>query len=370
MRNPTVSRLTNSLVSQGLDAVVAVSPENFTFFAGYTAPTQPLMRWRHAAAIVTSDGRSAVMCVDMEETTIRKFDPDASLHVWAEFEHNAMATLADALASLGLREARIGLEFDYLPAGDFAALAGLMPGATFVPFEQNLARLRQIKDSDEIEILRRVSRISDDSILRALQSVGEGSSEMDIGAALSVNVAAAKADQLRLMIVATGPRSELPNVGPTDRILMHGDVCRVEIFTQIRGYLAGVCRTAVVGAPPPHAERVYGNLVECKHLLLEKVKPGASSRAIYDVFTDKLRELDMPPIGFIGHGIGLHLHEDPYLGPYADQELEAGMVLGIEPLVYRTGHGFGMQLKDMIVVTDNGCELLSDVSDTDRLMIL
>ena len=82
----------------------------------------------------------------------------------------------------------------------------------------------------------------------------------------------------------------------------------------------------------------------------------------------------LPPISFVGHGIGLFLHEDPYIGhtpmigSTRDAELEAGMVLGFEPLCYRTGHGFGMQNKDMVAVTDDGCELLSDYAETDHLL--
>ena len=78
--------------------------------------------------------------------------------------------------------------------------------------------------------------------------------------------------------------------------------------------------------------------------------------------------LDMPPIAFVGHWIGLHLHEDPYLGGAHDWELEPGMVLGIEPLIYRTGHGFGLQNKDMVAVTEDGCRLLSDRTDTSNLI--
>src|SRR6202023_3685344 len=100
------------------------------------------------------------------------------------------------------------------------------------------------------------------------------------------------------------------------------------------------------------------------------LKPGIGSRRVYELYLDKLRELEMKPSSFIGHGIGLHLHEDPYLGPTEDQLIEAGMVLGIEPLVYETGFGFGMQNKDMVLVTASGCELLSDYADTDRLLIL
>jgi len=148
------------------------------------------------------------------------------------------------------------------------------------------------------------------------------------------------------------------------------DVCRVEIFPIIGGYHAGVCRTAAVGAPPREAERIWANLTACKYMLLNAIKPGASSRTIYDLYLKKVGELGLPPISFVGHGIGLHLHEDPYLGPTEDRTLEAGMVLGIEPLIYETGYGFGMQNKDMVLVTSGGCELLSDHLDTDQLLIV
>ena len=233
-----------------------------------------------------------------------------------------------------------------------------------------LARLRQIKTPEEIDILRRLSRIADKAITDAYHSVSAGASEMDLAAALTRGVYEQGAEYFKLMIVATGERSVFPNVGPTERILKRGDVCRVEIFPMIGGYHAGVCRTAAVGAPPPHAERIWENLTACKYLLLDAIKPGASSRAIYDLYLSKLKELDLPPISFIGHGIGLHLHEDPYLGPTEDQPLEAGMVLGIEPLVYETGFGFGMQNKDMVLVTERGCELLSDYTNTDKLIIV
>jgi Xaa-Pro aminopeptidase len=142
----------------------------------------------------------------------------------------------------------------------------------------------------------------------------------------------------------------------------------VEIFPVISGYHAGVCRTGCVGRPPPHAEEIWKNLVECKYLVLDMIRPGASTMAIYKAFIEHLGRLGLPPISFVGHGIGLHLHEEPYLGKYSDVELRAGMVLGIEPLVYNTGHGFGMQNKDMVLVTETGSELLSDVTDTDTLI--
>jgi Xaa-Pro aminopeptidase len=329
------------------------------------------MRWRHAMALVTADGGTALVAVDMEANTIRAKSPAGTeIAVWREFKFDAMQVLADLLRKHGLAKARIGIELDYLPAGDFAELHELMPGADFKAGQHLLARLRQIKTPAEIEVLRRLSRIADKAITDAYYSVRGGATEMDLAAALTRGVYAQGAEYFKLMIVATGERSVFPNVGPTERVLKRGDVCRVEIFPMIDGYHAGVCRTAAVGAPPPEAERIWANLTACKYLLLAAIKPGASSRAIYDLYLAKLGELGLPPISFIGHGIGLHLHEDPYLGPTDDQPLEAGMVLGIEPLVYETGFGFGMQNKDMVLVTDSGCELLSDYADTDRLIIV
>jgi Xaa-Pro dipeptidase len=370
MRQDVIDRQVRAMKEARLDAIVSCSPENFAYVTGFMSPTQPLMRWRHAMAVVTADGKVALAVVDMEASTIRaKAGEGADVAVWREFQFDAMAVLAEVLKRHGLAAARIGIELDYLPVADFADLGKLLPHAQFVPAQALLARLRQLKTPQEIEILRKLSRIADCAITQAYGAVAAGATEMDLAAALTRGVYEQGAEYFKLMIVATGERSVFPNVGPTMRVLRRGDVCRVEIFPMIDGYHAGVCRTAAVGAPPPHAERIWASLTACKHMLLGAIKPSASSRTIYEAYLKMTDELKLPRISFIGHGIGLHLHEDPYLGP-GDQPLEAGMVLGIEPLIYETGFGFGMQNKDMVLVTANGCELLSDYTNTDKLIMV
>jgi Xaa-Pro aminopeptidase len=376
MRRDIVERQVRAMRAAGLDALISCSPENFAYLTGFVVPSQPLIRHRHAMVIVTAEDRTAIFGVDMEATTIRRREPDTPARIWAEFTDNAMAVLADQLTELGLAKARIGIEMDYLPAGDLARLREALPAARFEPDEALLARLRQIKTPDEIDLLRRLSRIADRSITDALASVQAGDSEMDIAAHMTRNIYTLGAEHFKLMIVATGERSQLPNVGPSERRLQPRDVCRVEIFSVISGYQAGVCRTAVVQQAPAHAEAIWQNLVECKYLIMDMIRPGASCRAIYEAFLRKLADLELPPISFVGHGIGLHLHEDPYIGKtpeigkIGDAVLEAGMVLGVEPLCYQTGHGFGMQNKDMMLVTASGCELLSDYANTDHLLVV
>ncbi len=376
MRAEIVRRLADAMRGVGLDAVVTVSPENFGWLNGFVVPSQPLMRHRHAMSVVTADARTALVAVDMEETTVRTRAPDMPLRVWKEFSDSPMVALSQTLAEFGLAGARVGIELDYLPAADFAALVKVMPSAQFTACEAMLHRLRQSKTPEEIALMQRLSRIADQAITDALSAVHPGDSEMDIAAALTRNIYALGAEQFKLMIVATGERSQLPNVGPTERRLQREDVCRVEIFSVISGYQAGVCRTAVVEQAPPHAERIWQHLVECKYLLLDMIKPGVSCRAVYRAFIAKLTQMNLAPISFVGHGIGLHLHEEPYLGSNpiigreVDQTIEADMVFSVEPLCYRTGYGYGMQLKDMIRVTATGCELLSDYANTDRLQVV
>ena len=368
MRKEIVDRITKMLGEKNLDALICLSPENFSYVAGFTVPSQPLMRWRHAAIVISSDGNCRVLSVDMEESTVRSKLPDTTVHVWGEFTDQPMEVLAQMLSEMNLAKSHVGIEMDFIPAGDFKMLSSELPNAHFSPIEDDLNILRQIKTPDEVDLMRKLSRIADQSIYEALTGVSAGKTEMDIAGILTRHNYQLGADNFKLMIVATGERSVYPNVGPSSRILKEKDICRVEIFSMKNGYHAGVCRTAYVGSPPTHAEEIWKNLVECKYLVLDMIKPGASTKSIYEAFIRHLSKLHLPPIKFIGHGIGLHLHEEPYLGMYSDEPLKAGMVLGIEPLVYNTGYGFGMQNKDIVYVSETGAELLSDFTNTDQLI--
>jgi Xaa-Pro aminopeptidase len=375
MRQAILDRQSSAMSQIGLDAVISCSPEGFGHVTGFVLPSQSLMRHRHAMAIVRADATLSLLGVDMEASTIRARAPSIPLSVWAEFREDPLAVLANHLRDLGLSHSKIGIEMDYLPAGDFARLQALLPMARFSAIEHVLARLRQIKTPAEIVLMRRLSRIADEAISDSLAAVRCGDTEFDIAAVLTRRIFELGAENFKMMIIATGDRSQLPNVRPTSRVLKRGDVCRVEIFAEIEGYQAGVCRTAYVQERPQMAENIWKLLVECKYRILEQAKPGASCRDIYEDFIKRLEKLDLPPIPFVGHGIGLHLHENPYIGeapvlgrPGEDAQLEENMVLGFEPLCYRTGYGYGMQNKDIMLVTASGSELLSDHTKTDGLI--
>ena len=121
MRDDVIARQRAAMGEAGLDALVAISPENFAYTTGFVVPSQPLMRWRHAIAVVPADGEVGLVSVDMEETTVRGKADGVDIRVWGEFSDDPMESLAALLNDRGLGDKTIGIEMDYLPAGGSCA---------------------------------------------------------------------------------------------------------------------------------------------------------------------------------------------------------------------------------------------------------
>lgn len=369
MNQDIVDKCVAALEVEKLDAIVAITPENFAYLTGFVVPSQSVLRWRHAAVVITRDARRALLTVDMESSTVKDLAPDEDMRIWEEFEENAMPVLGELLADLGLASGRIGLETDYLPARDMARLAALLPNASWEPSQAIFNRLRVIKTPRELDLMRRLSQITDRSIKEAFESVRPGDTEMDLAGAVTTNLFRLGAQSFKWLIVASGERSQFPNVGPTMRKLRRGDIVRLEVFGALDGYHAGICRTAVVQSATSEATGIWSNIVASRNLIFDAISDGASGAHVYDKVKTHFAELGWDPLSFVGHGIGLFVHEEPYIGRYGDARIENGMVLGVEPVLLIPGK-FGFQVKDLVSVGPDGCEVLSDMTDTDQLIVI
>ncbi len=369
MNEDIVKKCVSAMEAEDLDGLIAMSPENFAYVAGFIVPSQPVLRWRHAAVVMTRDGRTALYTVDMEASTVRSLEPEAEVRVWEEFVENAMPVLAELLEDLGLGSGPVGLETDYLPVRDMERLTGVLPNVRWRPAHTIFNRLRQIKTPRELELMRRLARITDRSIKEAFESVHAGDTEMDLAGAVTTNLFRLGADDFKWLILASGERSQYPNVGPTSRELRRGDIVRLEVFGMLDGYHTGICRTAAVQEVPAEALKIWSNIAGCRDLIFESIGDGASGAEIYGKVADRFGALGWEPMTFVGHGIGLFVHEEPYIGRYGDARLEAGMVLGTEPVLL-IPETYGFQVKDIVAVSGGGCEVLSDVTDTDELFAI
>ena len=369
MNHDIVEKCVSAIDEHNLDAIIAMSPENFAYAAGFVVPSQPVLRWRHAAAVVTSDGAVALLVVDMEASTVKDIEPETDLWVWEEFEDDAMPTLAALLREIGLDGARVGIETDYVPTRDMNRLSELLPDSQWVPCEAIFNRMRLIKTERELELMRHLARLTDASIREAFDSVGVGATEMDLAGAVTTNLFRNGAESFKWLILGSGERSQYPNVGPTMREFQRGDIVRLEVFGTLSGYNTGVCRTAVVQGASRRVEEIWENIAESRDLIFGGIRDGASGAAVYQEVKAKFESLGWEPMSFVGHGIGLFVHEEPYIGRYSDAEIKSGMVLGTEPVLLIPGQ-YGFQVKDIVAVGPSGCEILSDVTDTDRLLVI
>ncbi len=368
MNRDAIERQVALMQREGLDGMVAFSHQNFAWVTGFVVPTHPLMRWRLTAVVTTADGRTGLFTLSMEERTIRAHEPQADAWIWDEFLDNAIPTFVEMIAALGLANGRVGIETDVIQWKYAQEIEAALPGVTWVPAQDHFDRLRFIKSDREIALIRKLSKLTDKSLGEALAAVRAGDSEMDLAGALGGAIYRNGAENFPIMICASGARSTIPNGGPSDKIIDPGDIIRLEAFGVIGGYHAGVARTAYAETAPPQARKDYAVLIQARDYLLETIRPGVQTNQVFRQFSTILENGGLKIINFLGHGIGLNLHEKPYFERHSDYRIEQNMVLGVEPYTFKDD--YALQIKDIIAVTADGVELLSDVTDVSELICI
>src|SRR5688572_28489787 len=170
-------------------------------------------------------------------------------------------------------------------------------------------------------------------------------------------------------IVAGGPRSALPHAEPSPAALRAGELIIVDMGARQEGYCSDMTRMLHFGRPGAKVKRTYGAVLEAQLAASDAVKAGAKTAAVDRAARLVLRRfgLDRAFVHSTGHGLGLEIHEAPRIGSRDKSRLAAGMAITIEPGVYLEGFG-GVRIEDTVVVTENGCEILTPSSKELRIL--
>lgn len=358
-------RQREAMAQRGWSALAIISPENVCWTSGVMVPSQKIVRHRHAIVLVPLDGEPEMIVVNIEEGFVRANADIARITAYNEFTERPVLLLAEAIRARGLG-GRIGVETAYLNHRDYVQLEQALDGvARLEPADVCLEELRMVKTPEEIAKLAHAGRVAERVARQTLRTWWEGMTEVDLGRAITDAFAAAGGEKLTMLSVTSGERTPMLNGVPTDRPIRRGEVVRIDVIGTIGSYYCDVARTAVVGDPPPEIDAFWRRLVDCRDLALEMIRPGASTRAIYNSYIEKMDAWGMPTLHFLGHGLGLTLHEEPYINRYADGVLQEGMVLAVEPLaIFPT---LGMQLEEAVVIVAGGCEVITNQHDTRTL---
>ncbi|MBI2874290.1 MAG: aminopeptidase P family protein [Firmicutes bacterium] len=367
MKEEIVGRLRGLAREAGLQALIAMSPENFAYSMGVLIPSQLTVRSRHALGIIPVEGPDpTIIAVDIEEPVARERAWYGEIRTYNEFTQDPMNLLADCLAELGLGTGRVGIEVDYLPARARDALAARLPHASIEAADGFFLTARQRKTAGEIERIRIIGRLAAEVLEGALREARPGMTEADLGRRITGAYLGGGGDRLTMLVVGSGERSTLANAAPTRRVLQPGDLLRVDVIGTREYYYSDFCRTAVVGKASAEQERTWGLLFSARDRLIEDLRPGVGTGELYRSYAAFMAEHGLPVINFVGHGLGLTLHEEPYVGRYGSTILEEGMTLCIEPMCFLPGRG-GYQVEDEILITGDGCEVLTAESWSRKL---
>lgn len=358
-----VAKVLDAMNGTGLDAVLPMSPENLAYASGAAPPSQKTVRSRLAGAIIPSDGADTeVVTVKLEAGLVRSQSRLDRVTAYEEFVEHPIDVIAASLRERGLAEARIGVETTYLTHADFERLRSLLPGAALEPIDALWDELRMIKTASEIERIRDIGQAAQRITEECLALVSAGSTERELGNLITERYHQAGGDALTMLVVASGERSAHLNAPPTDRVLQAGDIVRTDVIGTAGHYYSDLARTAVVGEPNEDQQRVYDLLRGVHERCLAALRPGALSSDIYAIYHDALTAAGLPAYHFVGHGLGVTLHEEPFINRLKSVPLEQGMVLCIEPLTSVEG-SFGMQIEDEVLITADGCEPLTHAGD-------
>jgi Xaa-Pro aminopeptidase len=348
-----------------LDALVIVAPENVAWTSGVAVPSQKIVRHRHAIVLVPREGECEMVVVNIEEGFVKANTKIPAVTAYNEFTQKAVLVLADRIKARGLGAGRIGVEATYLNHRDYLRLVEALPDAHLEPADQLIEGLRMIKTGDEVRRLTHAGRLAERVAHESLEEWWPGMTEVELGRIITDKFAAAGGDKLTMLAVTAGERTPMLNGVPSSREIRRGEVVRIDVIGLVDNYYCDVARTAVVGEPTAEHASIWQKLVDCRDMALESIKPGVSSHSIYKAYIEKMDSWGMPTLHFLGHGLGLTLHEEPYVNRYADCTLQEGMVLAIEPLVVFPE--LGMQLEEAVLVTRDGCEVITNQFDTRRL---
>ncbi len=352
--------LRDKLEEHGLDAMVTMTPENITFVTGTQIPSQLTVRHRQVIHIITRTNDPEVIVVNIEEPIMRaqSWIAQDKIISYNEFTQSPILIAVEKIKACNVSEKRIGFELSYLPATDMAILSRELPRAEIVNSDPIYEEMRTIKLGFELDIITSFGAQIEDVMYESLKSVKAGMTEKDIYRRMQNGFNSIGGDKLTMPVVASGERSCLLNGAPSDRVLKKGDIVRIDIIGTKQNYYCDCCRTAIVGKPDTKHKNNWREMVKAHDEAVAMMKPGVDTKDIYNSFVSQFLSCGFEPLAFLGHGLGLTLHEEPYINSYKSTMMKENMVLCVEP-IYVIDGVCGYQLENEVVITADGYKLIT-----------
>ena len=336
--------------------ILAVGPSSdLRYFIGYDAHLSERLN----LLLVPVSGRPALIVPLLESPLARFAEELVDLRIWTETE-NPAEMAANIAQTMGA--GRIAVS-DQLWSGFLLKLQDAIPGVSWVSALDVIKPLRVTKDSREVELLAEVSRLTDEAWGEFIEGGPlSGLTETQAMERLSA-LMQKRGLGASFGICASGPNSASPHHHTGDRVIQEGDSVIFDWGGALEGYHSDVTRTVFVGKPTEKFRKVYDIVRRANQATLDAVKPGVACEDLDKTARDLISAEGFGEnfIHRVGHGLGMDVHEEPYLVGGNKTPLQAGMVFSDEPGIYIEGE-IGVRIEDSVVVTTEGGKRLNEAT--------
>lgn len=375
----------------GLDALLITQPLNIYYLTGFAglAPDE-----REGYALVTKDAtylftnplyrekaaelvRSGQIATRLPASTeLQRGEPARQVRskkiefVEISRENPLANSIKKVLAALPLaRTIKLGFEENNLTVAELRTLEKELHNFSLIPTRDRVEELRKFKQPHEVESIKKACALTDDCFTFILKKLSPGVTESEIAWEIESYFKKQGAENSFPPIVAFGQNASQPHYASSANCELHAaDLVLLDFGAKVNGYCADMTRMAFVGEPKKEWETAYIALKTAQQLALNilktnfdvsKHRSNLSGAYLDRAVRDELKKFGYPPYPHsLGHAVGLAIHETPRLSVKRDEELKPGMVFSVEPGIYLPDE-FGMRIEDLVLLTQNGIEILS-----------
>lgn len=350
MHKERIEKLADRLAESGLDAIYLGPSTDVEYLAELVLFDDERVK----GLMVASSGRCFAMTPLLYEEEMRNALGKETLYqVWADHEGFAGAYAAGCRA-LGLEGKKIAIN-DGVRAVDLIDMRGAV-GAEYVNGSSVLSPLRMRKDAEELNYMREASRLADSAMEKLAGVIRAGMTERAVREKLLSIYEELGVERLSFSpIVASGPGGSMPHYTGDSRVLQAGDFLVIDTGCRYKGYCSDTTRTFAIGTPSEEMKRVYSTVLAAQTAGEEAVRAGATGQDV-----DRAGRAVIEKAGYgkyflnrLGHGVGLAVHEHPYIIEGNDVPLEPGNVFSVEPGIYIAGK-FGVRIENLVAVRPDG----------------
>jgi len=349
-----IEELRHNMKMEDLDSILIMKPENCQYYSGFTGSSAWLIISPGDAFIVT-DGRY------FEQ--VKKEAPLFKLGKAEKSGNEAMFKAMSGIVDKGVVGKFVGFEVSHVNVTLYNAFNERFASIKLIPADDVVSGFRDIKEFEEIELIQKAVETAEKGFKEIEDKIKEGITERKLAAELQYHIRLAGADKEAFdIIVAGGENSAMPHAKVSDRPLKEGDAVVIDWGAVIEGYHSDMTRTVFVGEPCEKIKEIYRVVYEAQQKVLDCIGPGMTTGE-----ADAIARKSIEDAGYgdnflhaLGHGVGLAIHEKPFLKKDDNVSLEPGMVVTIEPGVYLPNVG-GVRIEDLIVITEDGCDILTSI---------